>query len=206
MNGRAKTGRRNPGLSNAKSPDFATDATGKPRWIDAPAGASLNSRKPAFKKTGQDDRARGRGCGDWNGVVPTLRLVEPTEMERRLNLPPEAFERELAAWLKERPLLNDAGPGNRVIQWLRETWVGGDYQDGPPQRWLPESLVRGLVASGDAISVANNAGGRLLVDGIGQTAGTAPDCGCLAAPCPHQRRVRRVDRPDFSGSAARPTE
>jgi hypothetical protein len=73
-------------------------------------------------------------------------LVEPTEMERRLNLPPEAFERELAAWLKERPLLNDAGPGNLVIQWLRETWEGGDYQDGPPQRWLPESLVRGLVA------------------------------------------------------------
>lgn len=76
-----------------------------------------------------------------------LSPLDPTEMERRLNLTPEAFERELAAWLKARPGLINAGPGNRVIQWLRETWEDdGGYQDEPPERWLPETLVRGFVA------------------------------------------------------------
>jgi hypothetical protein len=90
--------------------------------------------------------------------------TEPTEMERRLNLRPEALKAELATWLEKHPELDDANPAKQLAQWLRETWedaVSGPAlgrlsdgttprndpaQDDWPDRRLPESLARGLVA------------------------------------------------------------
>jgi hypothetical protein len=48
--------------------------------------------------------------------------TEPTELERRAKLRPEAFEEELATWLKKHPELDDASRAKQLTQWLRETW------------------------------------------------------------------------------------
>jgi hypothetical protein len=99
--------------------------------------------------------------------------TKPTEMERRVILRPADCERELATWLEKHPEFDDTGPAKQLTQWLRETWEDGvsgwapgrlrdgttpsydraqdDWPDGPCQGgslkpWLPERLVRGLVA------------------------------------------------------------
>jgi hypothetical protein len=45
--------------------------------------------------------------------------TEPTELERRMNLRSDAFERELAT--EKHPQLNDASRAKQLT-WLRETW------------------------------------------------------------------------------------